>query len=111
MSALLGKQDFILFASEVRRIMKADIPETVFTLTLLQCLAHGQEIIDIVLTVFFVRGNFIQETEAERADLKAQARFVRAYYYWLLLRKYGPVPLLPEENRVSCQLVTIRVEK
>lgn len=25
-------------------------------------------------------------TEAERADLKAQARFVRAYYYWLLLR-------------------------
>ena len=37
-------------------------------------------------------------TEAERADLKAQARFVRAYYYWLLLRKYGPVPLLPEEG-------------
>ena len=31
-------------------------------------------------------------TEEERADLKAQARFVRAYYYWLLLRKYGPVP-------------------
>ena len=37
-------------------------------------------------------------TEEERADLKAQARFVRAYYYWLLLRKYGPVPLLPEEG-------------
>lgn len=28
-------------------------------------------------------------TEEERADMKAQARFVRAYYYWLLLRKYG----------------------
>lgn len=37
-------------------------------------------------------------TEEERADLKAQARFVRAYYYWLLLRKYGPVPLLPDEG-------------
>ena len=37
-------------------------------------------------------------TEEERADLKAQARFVRAYYYWLLLRKYGPIPLLPEEG-------------
>lgn len=37
-------------------------------------------------------------TIAERADLKAQARFVRAYYYWLLLRKYGPIPLLPEEG-------------
>lgn len=37
-------------------------------------------------------------TSEERADLKAQARFVRAYYYWLLLRKYGPVPLLSEEG-------------
>ena len=37
-------------------------------------------------------------TEEERADLKAQARFVRAYYYWLLLRKYGPGPLLPDEG-------------
>ena len=37
-------------------------------------------------------------TPEEIADYKAQARFVRAYYYWLLLRKYGPVPLLPEEG-------------
>lgn len=29
---------------------------------------------------------------------KAQARFLRAYYYWLLLRKYGPVPILPDEG-------------
>lgn len=27
---------------------------------------------------------------------KAQARFIRAYLYWLLLRRYGPVPLLPD---------------
>lgn len=31
-----------------------------------------------------------QLTEEERLDYAAQARFVRAYYYWLLLRKYGP---------------------
>lgn len=37
-------------------------------------------------------------TQEKIADYKAQARFVRAYYYWLLLRKYGPVPLLPEEG-------------
>ena len=37
-------------------------------------------------------------TEEERADFKAQARFVRAYYYWLLLRRYGPVPILPDEG-------------
>lgn len=39
-----------------------------------------------------------QMTDEERADYKAQARFVRAYYYWLLLRRYGPIPLLPEEG-------------
>ncbi|WP_447640375.1 MULTISPECIES: RagB/SusD family nutrient uptake outer membrane protein [Chitinophagaceae] len=32
------------------------------------------------------------------ADYKAQARFVRAYYYWLLLRKYGPIPIVPEDG-------------
>lgn len=37
-------------------------------------------------------------TEEERLDMKGQARFVRAYYYWLLLRRYGPVPILPDEG-------------
>jgi hypothetical protein len=37
-------------------------------------------------------------TQAEIADRKAQARFVRAYLYWLLLRKYGPIPILPVEG-------------
>lgn len=37
-------------------------------------------------------------TAEERRDMKGQARFVRAYYYWLLLRKYGPVPIVPDEG-------------
>ena len=37
-------------------------------------------------------------TPEEIADRKAQARFVRAYYYWLLLRKYGPIPIVPDEG-------------
>lgn len=37
-------------------------------------------------------------TPTEISDYKAQARFVRAYYYWLLLRKYGPIPLMPEDG-------------
>ena len=37
-------------------------------------------------------------SKSEVADTKAQARFLRAYYYWLLLRKYGPIPLLPDEG-------------
>lgn len=36
-------------------------------------------------------------TEEDVKDYHAQARFVRAYYYWLLLRKYGPVPILGQE--------------
>lgn len=35
-------------------------------------------------------------TKEEIADMKAQARFLRGYFYWLLLRKYGPVPIIPE---------------
>lgn len=38
-------------------------------------------------------------TSEERADYKAQAHFVRAYYYWKLLQKYGPVPIVPEEGQ------------
>ena len=37
-------------------------------------------------------------TPEEIVDFKAQARFVRAYYYWILLRKYGPIPLAPEDG-------------
>lgn len=37
-------------------------------------------------------------TESQVAGYKAQARFVRAYLYWLLLRKYGPVPIMPDKG-------------
>lgn len=37
-------------------------------------------------------------TGQEIATGKAEARFLRAYYYWLLLRKYGPIPLVPEQG-------------
>ncbi|MCM1111045.1 MAG: RagB/SusD family nutrient uptake outer membrane protein [Clostridium sp.] len=37
-------------------------------------------------------------SQEDRTDLKGQARFLRAYYYWLLLRRYGPVPIMPVET-------------
>ncbi|AIM37936.1 RagB/SusD family nutrient uptake outer membrane protein [Sphingobacterium sp. SG20118] len=37
-------------------------------------------------------------TPVEIEDYRGQARFGRAYLYWLLLRKYGPIPLLPDEG-------------
>ncbi|WP_294479688.1 RagB/SusD family nutrient uptake outer membrane protein [uncultured Bacteroides sp.] len=41
----------------------------------------------------------LQLTESQRAEYKAQARFVRAFYYWKLLQKYGPIPLVPDEGQ------------
>ena len=38
-------------------------------------------------------------TMDERADMKAQVRFLRAYCYWGLIRVYGPVPLIPLEGQ------------
>ncbi len=37
-------------------------------------------------------------TEEMYRDYKGQAYFIRGYLYWLLLRKYGPVPILPDEG-------------
>ncbi|MCL3780924.1 RagB/SusD family nutrient uptake outer membrane protein [Prolixibacteraceae bacterium JC049] len=31
-----------------------------------------------------------------REDYRAQARFLRAYFYWMLIKQYGPVPILPD---------------
>ncbi|MDD4690602.1 MAG: RagB/SusD family nutrient uptake outer membrane protein, partial [Eubacteriales bacterium] len=54
-----------------------------------------------------IRASFVFENNVDRngelsADLKrqykAEARFLRGYYYWLLLRQYGPVILLKEQQ-------------
>ena len=42
--------------------------------------------------------NCEEMTLSEKADYKAQARFLRAYAYWALIRRYGPVPLLPDKG-------------
>lgn len=35
-------------------------------------------------------------TETELADLKGQAHFLRAYFYWEMIRVYGPMPIIPD---------------
>lgn len=37
-------------------------------------------------------------TPEEILDYRGQARFVRTYYYWLLLRRYGPIPIMPDKG-------------
>lgn len=41
--------------------------------------------------------------ETERRQYKAEARFMRAYYHWLLVRLYGPVPII-EKSRAADQV-------
>ncbi|MBV4338135.1 RagB/SusD family nutrient uptake outer membrane protein [Bacteroides thetaiotaomicron] len=40
----------------------------------------------------------LELTMDEIADMKGQARFLRAYCYWALIRVFGPVPLIPLEG-------------
>jgi len=35
---------------------------------------------------------------SQKEDYKAQARFLRAYFYWLLIKQYGPVPIVSDEE-------------
>ena len=37
-------------------------------------------------------------TEEELNDIKGQAHFLRGYFYWILLRTYGPIPIVPDEG-------------
>jgi hypothetical protein len=37
-------------------------------------------------------------SEVEIADMKGQAHFLRAYFYWIMLRTYGPIPIVPDEG-------------
>ncbi len=37
-------------------------------------------------------------SQEEIMDFKGQAHFLRAYYYWLMLRAFGPIPIVPDEG-------------
>lgn len=41
--------------------------------------------------------------ELDRRQMRAEARFMRAYYHWLLLRLYGPIPIA-ENSRSSSEI-------
>lgn len=51
-------------------------------------------------SIFILNVDMCEElTHEQRCDYKAQARFIRAYYYWKLLQKYGPIPIMPDEGQ------------
>ena len=62
--------------------------------------AAYQAIRHISIFIHNVDGNK-ELTEAEITDMKGQAHFLRAYFYWMLIRSFGPVNfyILDEINK------------
>lgn len=51
------------------------------------------------MSIFLQNIDLNQEfSRSEIADFKGQAHFLRAYFYWMMIRVYGPVPIVPEEG-------------
>lgn len=50
-------------------------------------------------------------TEADKARWTAEAKFLKAYYYFYLVRKYGPVPLEKENIPVNAPTDVVRVPR
>ena len=51
-------------------------------------------------------------TDATRVDYSAQARFLRAYFYWMLVKQYGPVPILGQDPfDISLSYKELEVER
>lgn len=41
----------------------------------------------------------LEVSSAERERMEGEARFLRAYFYFTLMRQYGPVPIVPDEGQ------------
>lgn len=51
------------------------------------------------ISIFINNVDMNQElSRQDVSDMKGQAHFLRAYFYWILLRTYGPIPLVPDEG-------------
>lgn len=37
-------------------------------------------------------------SDQQIADMRGQAHFLRGYFYWILLRTYGPIPIVPDDG-------------
>lgn len=40
--------------------------------------------------------NCVELSTTDRLQLQGEARFLRAYFYWMLMKQYGPIPIMPE---------------
>nr|WP_321411717.1 RagB/SusD family nutrient uptake outer membrane protein [uncultured Carboxylicivirga sp.] len=50
-------------------------------------------------------------TDDEKEEWKAEVIFLKAYYHFLLVRSYGPVPIMDENIPISAPIDEIRVKR
>lgn len=50
-------------------------------------------------------------TDEERTRWIAEAKFLKAYFHFHLLRMYGPIPIIDENIDVSEDVITVRIER
>jgi hypothetical protein len=62
--------------------------------------------------IFLNRINDVKDmTDVEKARWTAEAKFLKAYYHWHLLRMYGPIPIIAENIEVSEDILDVRIER
>lgn len=49
--------------------------------------------------------------ETEKEQWKAEAVFLKAYYHFLLLKQYGPIPIVDENLPISASVEEVRVKR
>ena len=50
-------------------------------------------------------------SEIEKAQWAAEAKFLKAYYHFLLVRLYGPIPIVDENLSISAGIDEVRVSR
>nr|WP_320154016.1 RagB/SusD family nutrient uptake outer membrane protein [uncultured Draconibacterium sp.] len=49
--------------------------------------------------------------DTEKKEWKAEAVFLKAYYHFLLLKQYGPIPIVDENLPISASVEAVRVKR
>ncbi len=53
----------------------------------------------------------VDMNQTEKNQWKAEAQFLKAYYHFLLLNQYGPIPIIDTNIPISADDATVRVER
>jgi hypothetical protein len=53
----------------------------------------------------------IDLSDADKTRWKSEVMFLKAYYHWLLLRRYGPIPIVDKNIPVDASIDAVKVKR